>query len=184
MSYRPLTDVWILSRPRVGYYGAYPGGFPERARVLLGASLDDPVLHVCGGKARDYPYRRGFGPNDKTLDLDPNLAPDYLQDARKPYPTGFRAILADPPYTAADADEYWPGRTRLPAVGAILRSALVALPLGGRVGVLHYLWPRPSIAFRCVAVVSVIVGYGNRGRLFSVYEKEAEPRARELSFSG
>lgn len=71
MSYRPITDVWFLARAKLKggkkYYGAYLGGFPERARALLGCRLNDPVLHVCGGCARDYPYRRGFGPNDRTL---------------------------------------------------------------------------------------------------------------------
>ena len=41
MSYRPITDFWFLARAKLKggkkYYGAYLGGFPERARVLLGA---------------------------------------------------------------------------------------------------------------------------------------------------
>jgi hypothetical protein len=41
------------------------------ARVLIGCGINDPVPHVCGGMARYYPYAGGFGPNDKTLDLDP-----------------------------------------------------------------------------------------------------------------
>ena len=36
--------------------------------------------------ARDYPYKRAFGPNDMTLDLDPLCKPDFLQDARNPFP--------------------------------------------------------------------------------------------------
>lgn len=65
MSYRPITDVWILARPKVKYYGAYPNGFLERARALLGVSPFDPVLHVCGGSAREYPAKpRGFGPRE------------------------------------------------------------------------------------------------------------------------
>jgi len=55
--------MWILTRAKlkggVKYYGAYPGGFPERARALLGAIIDEPVLHVCGGVVRHYPYRGG-----------------------------------------------------------------------------------------------------------------------------
>ena len=81
MSYRPLCDVWFLARAKLKggqkYYGAYLGGFPERARALLGCRLDQPVLHICGGMARLYPYRRGFGPVDKTLDLDPACKPDF-----------------------------------------------------------------------------------------------------------
>ncbi len=92
MSYRPVCDTWILARSKVKYYGAFPSGFLHRARHLLGVHINDPVLFVCGGKVRDYPYR-GFGPKDKTLDLDPACVPDFLQDAREPFP---RNICDDP----------------------------------------------------------------------------------------
>lgn len=117
MSYRPITDVWILARPKVKYYGAYPNGFAERARALLGVTVEDAVLHVCGGRAREYPSRRGFGPNDCTLDLDASLSPDYVQAATDPMPSvvrGWPAILADPPYTLDDAAHYAPGRDTFP----------------------------------------------------------------------
>lgn len=116
MSYRPITDVWILARSKVKYYGAYPAGFLHRARALLGVSPDDAILHVCGGKVRDYPYR-GLGPNDRTLDLDPACQPNFLQDARDALPrractcVGYAchephlwdAVLIDRPYTPEDA---------------------------------------------------------------------------------
>lgn len=90
MSYRPITDIWFLARAKLKggkkYYGAYLGGFPERARALLGCKLSEPLLHVCGGMARLYPYKRGFGPRDMTLDLDPACEPDFLRDAREPFP--------------------------------------------------------------------------------------------------
>jgi hypothetical protein len=118
VSYRPITDVWLLARCKyaggVKRYGGYLGCFPERARALLGVTIEDPVLHVCGGLARLYPYSGGFGPRDRTLDLDPNVAPDYLQDATAPVPSFFQAMLADPPYSEADAAEYFPGAARYP----------------------------------------------------------------------
>lgn len=90
MSYRPICDIWFLARAKLKgkkkYYGAYLGGFPERARALLGCNINDPVLHVCGGMAKLYPYKRGFGPHDMTLDLDPECEPDFLRDAREPFP--------------------------------------------------------------------------------------------------
>ena len=46
MSYRPITDVWILARSKVPYYGAYPAGFLHRARTLLGVDAVGAVLHV------------------------------------------------------------------------------------------------------------------------------------------
>ena len=123
MSYRPITDVWILARPKVKYYGAYPNGFLERARALLGVTPFDAVLHVCGGRARDYPAKpRGFGPNDQTLDLDGALQPDYLQAATDPLPlhrvngqsdrVEWKALIADPPYTEMDAESTHPGEAR------------------------------------------------------------------------
>lgn len=175
MSYRPITDTWFLARARLKngekYYGAYLGGFPERARALLGVRLDQPVLHVCGGKSRLYPYKRGFGPNDKTLDLDESLKPDYLMDARDPYPKGFDAILADPPYSEVDAEHYMPGSEKYPKPNQIVANALDALPPGGRVGIIHYILPSPPKDSIFVAAISIMCGFNNRVRVFSVFEK-------------
>jgi hypothetical protein len=174
-SYRPITDTWFLARARltggIKFYGAYPGGFLLRARALLGVQPDDPVLHVCGGRVRNYPYP-GFGPNDRTLDLDPATAPDILGDARDPYPTGFRAILADSPYSELHAERYSTGAGAYPPPRVIVRRVLDALPVGGRVGILHTVMPRPPPkAARLVAAVTVLVGYDNVVRVFTVYEK-------------
>lgn len=189
--YRPITDMWILARPKVKYYGAYPSGFMERARHLLGCGIYESVLHVCGGMVRDYPFY-GFGPNDKTLDLDPELDPDYLQDAREPLPEGYvcedrtdayqgaspslghwAGILIDRPYTEADADHYTPGHDVLPSASLLVKNALDVLPVGKRVGILDYEWARPpkAIPHKDVAAVGVLMGYGNNIRIYSVYER-------------
>lgn len=183
MSYRPITDMWFLARAKLKggekYYGAYLGGFPERARALLGCTINDPVLHVCGGKAKLYPYKRGFGPYDKTLDLDPACNPDFLRDAREPYPWYgehsdearlWAGILIDPPYTEADAVHYVPGAEKYPKPNELIKNALEVLPLGGRVGLIHYILPSPKDAI-FVACVGVICGFNNRIRVYSVFEK-------------
>ncbi len=175
MTYRPITDHWMLTRARLKggqkFYGAFLGGFGERARALLGVHINDPILHVCGGCVRAYPYRRAIGPNDKTLDLDPLVKPDFLQDAREPYPPGFLAMLADPPYSEEDAERYVTGRKRYPTPGMILTRSLDALEPGRRVGILHYFPPRPPKGTIYVAEISVGCGFGNRLRCYSVYEK-------------
>ena len=163
----------VLTRAKlrggIKYYGAYLGGFPERARSLLGVTIKQPVLHVCGGMARQYPYANGFGPNDKTLDLNPHCKPDYLQDARLPFPKGFAAILIDPPYSEADAEHYIVGANAYPSPNILVRNALNALEVGQRVGIIHYVLPAPQ-GGRFVAAIGVLCGFNNRIRCFSVYE--------------
>ena len=182
MSYRPITDVWILARAKLKedkqYYGAYPGGFPERARALLGVTINDGVLHVCSGCVKYYPYRGAFGPNDRTMDLDPQLNPDLVHDAREPYPyIGWSAILMDPPYTEEDAEHYAPGKNAFPSPNLLLKNALCAVRPGGRVGMLHYILPSPPkedvIGFetRFIAAIGVLVGFNNRIRIYSVFER-------------
>ena len=192
MSYRPIADVWILTRAKLKdgrkYYGAYLGGFPERARALLGCKITDPVLHVCGGMAKHYPYQGGFGPNDRTLDLDPECKPDFLQDANDSWPISspdplhqergwmnpWGGILIDPPYSPEDATHYRPGVAHYPKPNHLLKRAFEVLPPGGRVGIIHYLVPSPPKPSRFVAVVGVMCGFNNRMRAYSVFEKPAD----------
>ena len=178
MTYRPITDTWFLARPKVKYYGAYPNGFLERARALLGVSRTDQVLHVCGGMAKRYPAWTKLCPNDMTMDLDPVTSPDFLRDVtdalwpiwgeREP---GWPAMLCDPPYTVDDAKHYAPGVAVFPSANVLLRSALAHVRPGGRVGMLHYLLPSPPRDAKFVAAVAVLVGYNNRIRCYSVFER-------------
>lgn len=207
MSYRPITDVWVLARPKVRYHGAYPVGFPERARVFMPCTIRVPVLHACGGAAKLYrdptgPAWSKVCPNDVTCDLAPEIrtkdgqvtTPDLVWNVRTkglPYPKefqqahvrelvngpdpdgyGWRGILIDPAYTREDAKEYAPGPDELPDPHRLVRDAMDVLAPGGRVGILHYIWPRPPrVGVKAVACISVIVGFGNRKRCFSVFEK-------------
>lgn len=169
--FRPICDTWILARPKVKYYGAYPSGFLERARNLLGVQINDAVLHVCSGAVQSYPFR-GFGPNDITMDLDPLQFPDIIHDAQKaPYPGTWRACLCDPPYSPEEAAHY--NHTQYPVPARILKAAGLAVPIGGRVGFLHRKIPRPPKWMRPVAYVGVIVGYENDIRCYSVFERTA-----------
>lgn len=174
-NYRPICDMWILARSKVKYYGAYPAGFLGRARDLMGVNASAPVLHVCGGRVKDYPFR-GLGPNDETIDLDMDLNPTYLIDVReedawaeevqKEY---YHAALIDRPYSVEDAEHYPHGTGKLPDLNKLLATTLQYAP---RVGVLDYFVPRPPKGVRFVACVGVIVGFGNRIRAFTVFERE------------
>lgn len=172
MTYRPICDVWILTRPKVKYWGAYPAGFLHRARALLGVGPLDAVLHVCAGRVREYPYR-GMGPNDQTVDIDPALKPDYVLDATAGLPAGpWAAVLIDPPYTAEDAAHY--GSSPCPSATKLLALGLAVVPHGCRVGMLHYVWPQPPKDAREVAVVAVGTGRNQRARWFTVFARVNE----------
>jgi hypothetical protein len=178
-NYRPICDTWIMGRSRTKYYGAFPAGFLQRARHLIGVPLIEPVLFVCGGMVRDYSCR-GFGPNDKTLDLDPALSPDFLADAREPYPLNTQdlygywpGIIIDRPYTEEDADRYAPGRSKFPKLNLLVKHAINAIDVGSRIGILDYLWPQAPKNAKEQAVITVATGRNNRVRLFVVYEKIA-----------
>lgn len=188
MSFRPVCDVWLLARPKLKdgaqYYGSFPAGFLSRARNLLGVGPTDSVLHVCGGMVRKYPFK-GFGVNDQTLDLDPACEPDFLQDARDPlpmrmewdmerceeFPEKWHAVLIDRPYSEADAEHYVPGADKLPNLNDLLKRSVKVVPVGGKVGVLDYLWPHPGKSAREVAVVSVGTGRNARARWYTVFER-------------
>jgi hypothetical protein len=176
VSYRPITDMWILARckykGRKKRYGGYLGGFPERARALLGTTINDPVLHVCGGLARLYPYAGGFGPRDSTLDMDAMVSPDYQQDARDPLPDGFKAMLIDPPYSVEDAEQYAPGAGAYPSPAKLVQNAIDALDTGCRAGIIHYILPKCPQNARFVACVGVVSGFNNRIRVYSVFERK------------
>lgn len=206
MSYRPITDVWLLAHPRpfkdgTRWHGAYPLGFLQRARDLLGVHISDPVLHVCSGAVRKYPYA-GFGPADRTMDIDPETGPDIVHDAREPFPLPpwaaskiasddpeylelrrksdrwddmdkWKAILMDPPYDEADAGRYREiAHAALPSPGRLLRNACAAIRIGGRIGMLHFKAPSHSgLPLRLVADVMVQAGANSQARCYLVWEK-------------
>jgi hypothetical protein len=195
--YRPICDTWLLAPSKVGYYGAYPNGFIQRARCLLGR-MGEPILHVCSGKLRDYPGY-GVGPHDKTLDINPLMSPDYCQDARDPFPScpdeywshKWPAILMDPPYTEMDAgryQQYVDKQTEvrqgivchnpevqmaqvLPSPAQLLKNAWEVLTPGGKVGILHQFHPQGPSDARLVACIQVVQGANQQPRCFTVFEK-------------
>lgn len=181
-TYRPICDTWMLARPKVKYYGAYPNGFLERARALLGVGWWDPVLHVCSGKVRDYPGKRGVGPEDWTMDLVPVVAERHIcADVREGIPYAaeddgtacWPALLADPPYTPADADHYACTSSVFPTPGKLVADMLKVVEPGGKVGILHYQFVRPPKDTILVAKISVSMGWGNTDRVYTVYERRA-----------
>ncbi len=177
MSYRPISDMMLMARAKHGYYGGFPAGSLERLRVPLGSLIDDPILHVCSGRVQDYPYT-GFGPNDKTVDINPKVKPDYVMDVRHRLPKragGWRGMIVDTPYSRAEAAHY--GTADIyPEPGPLLKLCLEHTRPGGRVGFLHWEWPRPpaqvdGCRIKEIFASLVSTGRGCRARHYIVFEK-------------
>jgi hypothetical protein len=193
VSFRPLTDIWILARPKVRYFGAYPAGFLLKARDLLNCGRMDQVVHVCSGKVRDYRcgpackgqtdrHFHGLGTYDYTVDLDPAVEPNLVSDVRTALTwrniardcPQVQGVMADPPYLKEFAVNYAVGADVLPTTDSIVKNSIGILPIGGRVGILSMHWPRyPKEQARQIALVGVVVGNGNIGRYYAVYERTA-----------
>jgi len=116
------------------------------------------------------------------MDLDGSLLSHYHFDARilgsyeaiQHDKGNIKGVLADPPYNELFAMSYRVGPGVLPSGDIIIKHSLAILPVGGRVGILSMGWPRyPKVTARQIAIIGVLVGNGNIGRWFAVYEKTA-----------
>jgi hypothetical protein len=59
----------------------------------------------------------------------------------------------------------------LPTANQLVKNAIAVLPIGGKVGILDYVWPQPPKNAIEQAIITVVTGRNNRARLFSVFER-------------
>lgn len=175
MSYRPICDTWLLARSKTKYYGAFPSGFLSRAMDLLSVNPRGDVLHVCSGKIEQYPFKGYKHGEHKTVDIDPALKPDFVVNIADGIPLNggklWDAILADPPYSKDDATHYMCGAEVYPEPNKLLKDCIDGVNIGSKVGFLHYIVPRCPKNAKFIACVGVVVGFGNRIRVYSVFER-------------
>lgn len=194
MNYRPITDFWILGRCKHGYFGGYPAGFLERARILLNATLNEPIAHIPGGKAHKYNGNyggvtlNGFGNYDWTIDIDPSCSPDIIFDVRNIENLNFnnlpkskrtgkqlkkpKAILIDRPYDENMASNYNFGPEYLPNINKLSKDCILKLDPGQKIGILDWKFPKidPEIG-KLIATIAVSLGFNSTIRQFTVFEK-------------
>lgn len=99
-----IVGTWVMGndyRVKSTYYGGYPAGYLRRVKALFPDKRS--VLHLFSGRV-DKAVMPG-----ETVDLNPELAPDYLDDAqtleRVPLEK-YDLVLADPPYSVEDSEHY------------------------------------------------------------------------------
>lgn len=157
--------VQDLGEPATAVAGRLPVRFLTWAYRVLGVHLGGSVLHVCSG---------GLGPETRGVRVDIRRAmfPDIVADGTAlPFAEeSFDAVLIDPPYSVEYAEHLY--GIEYPRPSALLREAWRVLRPCRRVGIVHFLVPRPEHGLRFVEVHGITTGCGYRIRALTVFEKQ------------
>ncbi len=166
-----VVGTWIMGndyRVKSAYYGGYPAGYLRRIRALFPDKKR--VLHIFSGKV-DLAALPG-----DTVDIDPKLAPTYVDDAQKlaNVPVcAYDLVLADPPYSVEDADRY---QTTMIKRNLVLR-ALQRISPGTHVVWLDQVLPMyRKDAFAIEAVIGMVKSTNHRFRVVTVFRRLGGPR--------
>lgn len=162
------VGTWIMGndyRVRSGLYGGYPAGYLRRVKALFPEK--QRVLHLFSGKV-DLAVMPG-----KTVDINPELAPDYVDDAQRLEQVpleDFDLVLADPPYSVEDAERY---------ATSMVKRNLVMRALGDRLAAgTHVVWLDQVLpmyrktCFEIEAVIGMVKSTNHRFRVLTVFCKK------------
>lgn len=155
-------------RNKSGYYGAYPPSYLKRVMALFpDVGLGALILHAFSGSLPAGDYTR--------LDSNPRVRPDLVgsvYDVERLFVgQRFRLVLADPPYSAADAVRYETAAIdRRRATAALAR---VTSP-GGHLCWLDTCWPMHSKRdWRTVGRIAITRSTNHRLRDLTIFERVA-----------
>ena len=162
------VGTWIMGnnyRVKNNFYGGYPAGYLKRIKVLFPDKQN--VLHLFSGKV-DTNIIPG-----KTVDINPDLSPDYLDDAQtlNNVPVNnFDLILADPPYSVEDAEHY---QTSMIKRNIVMRALGKKTSSGCHVVWLDQVLPMYKKEFFTVeAAIGMMKSTNHRFRLITIFKRK------------
>jgi hypothetical protein len=167
-----LYGTWLCGndyRNRSTFYGSYPPGYLDRVLALfpdvVSSDVDGSVsvLHAFSGSLPAGPYARCDLRQEAEYPCSVYDLPERVGAVRWPL------VIADPPYSAADAVRYGtPMVNRRRALSALAR---VTEPAGHLVW-LDCVWPMFSKGdWRTVGRITLIRSTNHRVRLVSIFER-------------
>jgi len=144
-------------------YGQYPRKLIAKALPWLRCERRE-ILHVCSGS-----LPRGEGIR---VDVRPEARPDILADGRHlPLAGGsVMAVLIDPPYSAHYARELY--GVEYPRPSHLLREAARVVRPGGRIGIVHYITPKPVRGTTFVRAFGLSTGFDMPMRALTFFERD------------
>ena len=150
-----------------GYYGAYPPAYLKRIQVMFPDA--GRVMHLFSGSLPAGPYVR----LDRRLDQAANVQPDVCADAQM-LPFGaatFDLILADPPYSAEDANHYG---TAMVSRASVFDECVRVLAPAGNLVWLDMIQPMyRKMELRLWGQIGIVRSTNHRYRLVTMYERRA-----------
>lgn len=169
-----LYGRWLIGndyRNKTRYYGAYPAGYLQRVMAIFPDSTTP--LHVFSGS---------LPPSDDydRVDINPGCAPDIqcsvydLPEWVGTDPIRHRLlVLADPPYSSADAEKY--GAPMVDRRRVMAALALITRPTGHLVW-LDTCWPiHRKAQWVTVGRITLLRSTNHRVREITIFERTAEP---------
>jgi SAM-dependent methyltransferase len=174
-----VYGVWYCGTPRrpAVLHGQYPSTFLARALALFPEA--GCVLHVPSGSVSRAP---GQITVDRVVD---NVRRPAIQADAAALPfadRSFDLILADPPYSAADATRY--GCSPWPQQAAMREFHRLLVP-GGWLGYLHTAYPAyRRDRWKLGGLIAVVTGFQRATRIFALLRRlpsrKEEPRLFRL----
>jgi len=159
--------TWFVGnsyRKKTDYYGGFQGNFLRRIDALFPDRKR--VLHLFAGRVDLEAF-----PGD-TVDIRPELAPTWCCNAEAcdGVPLhDYDFVLADPPYSASDAERYGTSMVNRNKVVATLAAGL---PPGAYVAWLDQVYPMYSSSrLRPEAVIGIVGSTNHRFRMLTVFRR-------------
>jgi len=163
-----IYGVWYCGKKftKAQLYGEYPATFFRRVVAMFPDVEEKKFLHLFSGSMGD-----GYG---LTVDGSDEFNPDVTHVLKKDNPLPFKdnvfeVVLADPPYSKKDAEEY---NLPYPTSELILKEAMRVLKPGGYFFLLHTMYPayrRKEV--KLVGLIGIITGFKSITRLLSIFKK-------------
>lgn len=167
-------DQWLYGVWQIGayyknatrYYGAYPYSYLERIAALFPDIAPADVLHAFSGSLPPGAYTR--------LDINPDCGAELVgsvYDVAALTSKRFRLVIADPPYSKADADRYG---TKSVNIGKATRALAGVVESGGHLAWLDTSWPMHSkTLWQYYGAIEVRRSTNHRLRGVSLFERKA-----------
>ena len=161
-----ISGMWIMGNDyhvKSGYYGGYPATYLRRLQALFPDKQH--TLHLFSGRVDQDAW-----PGD-TVDSNADLAPTYCTDAQwlPDVPlANYDIVLADPPYSAEDAEHY--GTTMVNR--NLVMQTLHRCKQGTHVCWLDQVLPMfRKDWFTMIGVIGIVKSTNHRFRVLTIFER-------------